>query len=346
MTLKKDVILSVDVMGGDFGPEVTLAGLSAALEQGLDIHFLLYGRASQVEPLFVSYPALVERSTFFPVEVAIGMDEKPSEGLMRGRRVSSMWQAIAAVKEGKADACISAGNTGVLMAMSKVLLRMIAQVERPGIAGIWPSLTGESIVLDIGASIGASERHLVNLAIMGACMARTLLGLSTARVGLLNIGVEEVKGLDEIKAAGVLLQKQALAGLEYAGFVEGNDIGSGVVDVIVTEGFTGNIALKTAEGTARQITTLLKESLGSSFISKLGYLLAYKAFNKVKDKLNPDRHNGGVLLGLDGLVIKSHGGASVSGFCSAVLNAHKMVRNGLLSEIKNELNKLQLGADQ
>lgn len=329
--------ISVDAMGGDFGPEITIAGAAIAQKRFSDIQFLFYGIAEAVEPVLKRYPDLMAVSTFIPTESYTRMDEKPSQALRNGRGKSSMWHAIEAVKNGKADACVSAGNTGALMAMSYFCLRMMEEADRPGIAGVWPNLRGEGIVLDIGATIGASADQLVDLAVMGAGMFRALYHVERPSVGLLNVGVEEVKGLDEIKQAGMMLREIGLDGLEYKGFVEGNDIGKGTVDVVVTEGFSGNIALKSAEGTARQMAQILNEAMRSSIFSRLGYLLSIGAFRKLKQKMDPGRVNGGVLLGLNGVVIKSHGGTDADGFASAVRVGYEMVNNKLLEKIAADL---------
>lgn len=329
--------ISIDAMGGDFGPEVTVAGAAKAIQRYPEIHPILFGMEEAIEPVLRKFPALMAASTFCPTETYTKMDEKPSQALRNGRGKSSMWHAIEAVKKGEADACISAGNTGALMAMSYFCLRMLAEVDRPGIAGVWPNLRGEGLVLDIGASIGADSSHLVDLAVMGACMYRALYHVQRPTVGLLNVGVEEVKGLDEIKQAGQLLREAGLQGLEYKGFVEGNDIGKGTVDVVVTEGFSGNIALKAAEGTARQIAQVLREAMNSSIWSKIGYLFSRGAFNQLKEKMDPGRVNGGVLLGLNGVVIKSHGGTDAEGFASAIRVGYEMVKNELLAKISHDL---------
>jgi glycerol-3-phosphate acyltransferase PlsX len=265
------------------------------------------------------------------------MSDKPSQALRYGRWKSSMWLAIDAVKKHEADVAVSAGNTGALMAMSRFNLKMLDGVERPAIAGLWPTLRGESIVLDIGASIGADAHHLVNLAVMGAAMARVLFDIEKPTVGLLNVGVEEVKGLEEVREAGAILRDRASPELEYIGFVEGDDIGKGTSDVIVTEGFAGNIALKAAEGTARQLMSYLRSSISRTWQAKLGYLLARSAFRAVRDKMDPARSNGGVFLGLNGVVIKSHGGADAEGFASAVDIGYDMVRYDLLDKIHSSM---------
>jgi len=329
--------VAVDAMGGDVGPEVTLAGAAMALERYPDLHLIFYGLEQAVKPVLKKYPALAAASRFIACENVTAMDEKPSAALRNGRGKSSMWHAIEAVKNGEADACVSAGNTGALMAMSYFCLRMLAEADRPGIAGVWPNLRGEGIVLDIGATIGADAGQLVDLAVMGAGMYRTLYQVKRPKVGLLNIGVEEVKGLDEIKEAGRILRELPLGGLGYHGFIEGHDIGKGTVDVVVTEGFSGNIALKAAEGTARQFSALLREALGQSLRTKLGAWLARPAFNTVRSRIDPGRVNGGVLLGLNGVVVKSHGGTDAAGFASALRVSHEMVKNHLLDKLAADL---------
>ncbi|WP_336279200.1 phosphate acyltransferase PlsX [Bartonella sp. CB175] len=331
--------ISVDVMGGDYGPEVAIAGAAIVQKYLPNVYFLFYGIDEAVRPVLKKYSCLDSVSRFYPTESYTRMDEKPSQALRIGRGKSSMWYAIEAVKNGEADACISAGNTGALMAMSYFCLKMMAEAERPGIAGIWPTLRNESIVLDIGATIGASASQLVDLAVMGAGMFRALYHTEKPSVGLLNVGVEEVKGLYAIKEAGMILRKVQLEGLEYKGFVEGDDIGKGTVDVVVTEGFSGNIALKTAEGTARQIAEILNTAIRSSLFSCLGYFLSRNAFRTLKHKMDPDKVNGGVLLGLNGVVIKSHGGASASGFASAIRVGYEMVNNELLQKITADLRR-------
>ncbi len=337
--------ISVDVMGGDYGPEAAIAGAAIVQKYLSDVYFLFYGIEEVVRPVLKKYPRLDSVSCFYPTESYTRMDEKPSQALRNGRGKSSMWYAIEAVKNGEADACVSAGNTGALMAMSYFCLKMLAEAERPGIAGIWPTLRSESIVLDIGATIGASARQLVDLAVMGAGMFRALYHTEKPSVGLLNVGVEEVKGLYEIKKAGMILREVQLEGLEYKGFVEGNDIGKGTVDVVVTEGFSGNIALKTAEGTARQIAEILNSALRSSFLTSLGYFLSRRAFRTLKNKMDPDRVNGGVLLGLNGVVIKSHGSANANGFASAIRVGYEVVNNGLLQKITADLRRFHENKD-
>ncbi|WP_052637856.1 phosphate acyltransferase PlsX [Pseudorhizobium banfieldiae] len=329
--------ISLDVMGGDFGPEVVIAGAAKALERHPDVTFVLFGLKEDCEPHLQKYPKLRERSVFHECELAVGMDEKPSQALRRGRYVSTMWRAIEAVKRDEADVAVSAGNTGALMAMAKFCLRTMAHVERPAIAGIWPTLKGESIVLDIGATIGADAQQLMDFALMGGAMARALFETDRPTVGLLNVGVEEVKGLEEVKEAGRLIREANLPTIAYHGFVEGDDIGKGTVDVVVTEGFTGNIALKTAEGTARQISQLLRDAMSRTFLAKMGYLLAKGAFDLLREKMDPRKVNGGVFLGLNGIVIKSHGSTDPEGFAAAIDVGYDMARNRLTEKIAEDL---------
>lgn len=331
------VKISLDVMGGDFGPEVVIPGAAKALERHPEITFVLFGQRDKCEALLAQYPKLKDKSVFHDCEVAIGMDEKPSQALRRGRNVSSMWRSIAAVKTGDADVAVSAGNTGALMAMAKFCLRMMANIERPAIAGIWPTLKGESIVLDIGATIGADAKQLRDFAVMGGAMARALFEIERPTIGLLNVGVEEIKGQEDVREAGRLLREANIDSLNYYGFVEGDDLGKGTVDVVVTEGFTGNIALKAAEGTAKQIAAYLRAAMSRSLLSRIGYLFAKGAFDALREKMDPRKVNGGVFLGLNGIVIKSHGGTDAEGFAAAIEVGYDMVRNGLTQKIENDL---------
>lgn len=324
-------------MGGDHGPEVVLAGAQIALERHPDIRFILFGQEAAVRPVLARLPRLAERSVFHHCDVSIRMDDKPSQALRQGRNKSSMWKTIEAVKLGEADVAVSAGNTGALMAMAKFCLRTMAKIERPAIAAIWPTIRGESIVLDVGATIGADSQQLIDFSVMGAAMARALFHIERPTVGLLNIGVEEVKGQDEVKEAGRLLKETPIAGLEYRGFVEGTDLGKGTVDVVVTEGFTGNIALKTAEGTAKQIASYLRAAMTRTWMAKIGYLFAKSAFDRLRDKMDPNKVNGGVFLGLNGVVIKSHGSSDAEGTAAAIDVAYAMAANGLLAKIEADL---------
>jgi len=338
-------ILAVDAMGGDAGPDMTIPGVLQALQRHDDLHVLLYGDARRLETGLKALGSdLRGRIEVRHAEVAVRMDEKPSQALRKGRRVSSMWLALEAVKNGEAQAAVSAGNTGALMAMSVFVLKTMAGIKRPAIAGLWPTMRGQSIVLDLGATIGADAEQLVDYAIMGEAMARALLHIDQPSVGLLNVGVEEIKGVEDVRRAGRILRNAALP-IRYHGFVEGDDIARGTVDVFVTEGFTGNIALKTAEGTARQVAEFLKKELNASFLTRLGALLARRAFRRLKEKLDPRASNGGIFLGLNGIVVKSHGGTDALGFANALTHAREVVRYNLIDKIAQDLAAKRMMGD-
>ncbi len=329
--------IAVDAMGGDNGPEVIVPGILKVLERRDDVQFLLFGQEDVVQPVLERFPRVRDSSSFIHCDVAVRMDDKPSQALRHGRKVSSMWKAIDAVKQGEADFCVSAGNTGALMAMSKFCLRMMHGIERPAIAAIWPTLRAESVVLDVGATIGAGARQLVDFAILGAAMARVLFEVDRPTVGLLNVGVEEIKGQEEVKEAGAMLRAANLASMQYEGFVEGDDIGKGTVDVVVTEGFSGNIALKTAEGTAKQIGEYLRAAMSRTLLAKIGYFFAQNAFRRLRERMDVRKANGGVFLGMNGIVVKSHGGTDDEGFAAAIELGYDMVRNELLAKIRADL---------
>ncbi len=338
-SMAEKVRIALDAMGGDRGPAVVVAGAELALRHHSQCEFLFFGNSAQVAPLLDSRSQLKDVSQLIHTEVAVSMDAKPSQALRYGRWKSSMWLAIEAVKKGSADLAVSAGNTGALMAMAKFELKMLPGIDRPAIAAIWPTLRGEAIVLDLGASIGADAEHLIDLAVMGAATARILFGLPRPTVGLLNIGVEEVKGLEPVREAGRILREEKLPDLEYLGFVEGDDIGQGKVDVVVTEGFAGNIALKAAEGTARQMAEYIRNAMSRSLSARIGYLFARSAFRELRGRLDPRRSNGGVFLGLNGIVIKSHGGADAEGFAAAIEVGRSVVGDELLSKITSALGR-------
>jgi glycerol-3-phosphate acyltransferase PlsX len=332
-----NVRIALDAMGGDHGAAVVVPGAALSLLRHPDTEFLFFGDEAVVAPLLDREPRLKAKAKLVHTTVAIRMDDKPSQALRHGRWKSSMWLALDAVKKHEADVAISAGNTGALMAMSRFNLKMLEGIERPAIAALWPTMKGESIVLDLGASIGADAVHLVNLAVMGSAMARVMFDLDNPTVGLLNIGVEEVKGLEEVREAGAMLRARNSGEFRYRGFVEADDIGQGAADVIVTEGFAGNIALKSAEGTARQLSQYLRNAMKRTWPSRLGYLLARGAFQALREKMDPRKSNGGVFLGLNGIVIKSHGGTDAEGFASAVDMGYDMVRHDLLAKINHSL---------
>jgi len=326
-------------MGGDVGPRVAIEGAALALRELRNSSFIFHGREAELTPLLDRFPDLRKVSRIAHCDNVISMDEKPSQALRKGRGNSSMWMALQSVKDGEADVAISGGNTGALMAMSTFCLRPMEGISRPAIAAIWPTLRADIVVLDVGATIGGDARQLVDFSILGAALARALFDMETPSIGLLNVGTEEMKGHDEVKEAAAMLAAASGAGFRYHGFVEGDDIGKGTVDVIVTEGFTGNIALKTAEGTARQIGNYIRQAIRADIFSMLGAMLAGRAFNAIRRKMDPRNVNGGVFLGLNGIVIKSHGGTDEVGFKAALGLAYEMARSRLIDKISEGMRR-------
>lgn len=332
---KLQLPIALDAMGGDHAPASVIRGAAQALVRHPGSKFLLFGNEIALEPYLNGQPALRAVCEVIHTEGVIAGDDKPSHAVRRGRN-SSMWKAIEAVKEGRACAVVSAGNTGALMAMSKLILRTLPGISRPAIAALLPTLRGEVVMLDLGANVESDAQDLLRFAIMGDAFARAVLGLSRPRIGLLNIGAEELKGRDDIKEARDLIKTNA-ADLNFHGFIEGNDITMGVVDVVVTDGFTGNVALKTAEGTARLIRTYLKDAFSSSLVAQGGALMAYGALSAVKDKLDDRKRNGAMFLGLNGIAVKSHGGADAYSFCNAISVAVELVTHHINSRIMQEM---------
>lgn len=330
--------ISLDAMGGDSGPSVIIAGAALALARHPNLNFILFGDETQVRAALADHPDLVAHSRVVHTTTVVEMQDKPSQAVRRGR-ASSMWRALEAVKEGEAELMVSAGNTGALMAMAKLVLRTMPGIERPAIAAQWPTVRRPSIVLDLGANVGATARQLVDFALMGAGMARAILRVERPSVAFLNIGVEEIKGVEEVRQAHAWLKEHELP-IDYRGFIEGDQIGQGAVDVIVVEGFAGNIALKTAEGTAKQVGTYIREALTSSWLSKLGALLAIGGLRSLRDRMDPRRFNGGVFLGLNGIAIKSHGGTDAVGFASAIDVGYNIVESDILRRLATDLQLL------
>jgi phosphate acyltransferase len=337
--MPQKVRIALDAMGGDVGASVVIPGAAISLTRHPDSEFLLFGDRALIDAQLAKYPALKAASRVIHTDVAVSMHDKPSQALRRGRKTSSMWLAIDSVKRGEADVAVSAGNTGALMAMARFCLRTLQGIDRPAIAAVWPTMRGDSVVLDLGATIGGDAHHLMALAVMGSAMASVLFNLERPTVGLLNIGAEEIKGHEEIREAAEQLRAMNLPQLEYVGFVEGDGIGKGTADVIVSEGFSGNIALKATEGAARQISDFLRAEISKSWMARMGYLFARGAFKALRDKLDPSKSNGGVLLGLNGVVVKSHGGTDAEGFAYAVDVGYETVRNDLLAKINRILNR-------
>lgn len=303
-------------MGGDSGPAAVVAGAAIARRRHPKVRFLLHGDEAVLKPLVERHRRLASCTEIRHAPAVIGMAEKPSQAVRRGRN-SSMWHAVEAVARKEAQVAVSAGNTGALMAISMFRIGLIEGISRPAIAVLWPNMRGQSVVLDVGANAGSDAQQLVDFAVMGEAFARAIFGIERPTVGLLNIGEEEAKGIESVKGAAQILRASKLP-IEFHGFIEGDDIGTGVVDVVVTDGFTGNVALKTAEGTAKLILFYLRLALGRSLLGRLGALLASGAFRVLKRKLDPRNLNGGVFLGLNGVVVKSHGGTDALGFASAI----------------------------
>lgn len=333
-------VIALDAMGGDHAPTSVVSGAEMALGRYENVHFLFFGDSAKIEPLFRQHPKVGLHSEIIHTDVVIQPDDKPSVALRRGGN-SSMRLAIDAVKEGKADCVVSGGNTGALMAMAKIVFRTLPGISRPAIAALLPTIKDDCAVLDLGANIECNARDLVQFAIMGDAFARTTLGLAKPKIGLLNVGSEEMKGHDEIKEAFNILRNNDL-GIDFYGFVEGDDITGGKVDVVVTDGFTGNIALKTAEGTGRMIGHYLRRAFESSLRTKLGYLLAKPAIDNLKQLLDPRSRNGAMFLGLNGIAVKSHGGTDGYGYYHALCVAIDLVANKINQKILEELKQSNL----
>lgn len=319
------VTVSVDAMGSDKGPATVVEGIAKSIRKNPDLAILLHGRADELRPL-ISKHGIEDAVTLHDAEDIVTMDQKPSH-VMRHGKGTSMWSCIDSVRAGDAQVAVSCGNTGALMAVSMVRLRKLEGVNRPAIACLWPSRnpSGFNVMLDVGADIRADEDDLLQFALMGASYARNGMGLARPRIGLLNVGTEEHKGRAELKVAHDLIAHNApKADFEFVGFVEGGDIPSDRVDVIVTDGFTGNVALKTGEGTAQLIRDLMREAFNHSILSKFAAVLALGSLKRLQKRIDPRRANGGVFLGLNGTVIKSHGSADATGVSAAVKLAYEL----------------------
>ncbi|WP_300391945.1 phosphate acyltransferase PlsX [Henriciella sp.] len=335
------ITLSIDAMGGDAAPEVVMEGLELFCRNRSDVHFLLHGQQERMAPLVQAHKLTGQCSLIDHPDV-VSMSAKPSSALRKGK-TTSMWGMIDSVKQGDAAAGVSAGNTGALMAMAMMSLRRMSGVHRPAMTALWPTLKGRSVVLDVGANLDADADQLVEFAVMGESYARAVFGIERPTVGLLNIGAEDEKGRDAVKFAGEIMRTRDI-GVDFKGYVEGNDISMGVVDIIVTDGFTGNVALKTAEGTARLVSRYIREALTSSLLSKAGAALASSGLRELKTKLNPSSVNGGVLLGLNGVIVKSHGGTDAEGYATAVKLAADLANSHYMEEVSSGLKRVsQLG---
>jgi glycerol-3-phosphate acyltransferase PlsX len=331
-------------MGGDGGPASMLAGAARARRRDPSLEFLVYGDERQVRSELERHSSLRSAVTVVDSPEAIGASEKPTQAIRRAR-TTSMGMAINAVKAEKANAAVSGGNTGAMMAMAKLALRTMPGIDRPALSALLPTLgENDCVMLDLGANTECDAQNLVQFAVMGAAYARTVLGIAKPRVKLLNIGTEELKGTDELKEAASLLREADYLPLRFDGFTEGDQLSRGQVDVVVTDGFSGNIALKTAEGTARFVTDLLRRAFKSSLRSKAGFALSRPALNLLKVHLDPNSHNGAVFLGLNGLVVKSHGGANPKGVANAIHVAASMVRNDITRKIGDDIDNFRAHA--
>jgi glycerol-3-phosphate acyltransferase PlsX len=324
-------------MGGDAAPEVVLDGLELAAERHPGARFLLVGDEARVGAALARRKRAARLCSLRHAPEVISGDLKPTAALrMRG---SSMRLAIDAVAAGEAAGVVSAGNTGALMALAKIVIKTMPEIDRPALAAIGPSARGDVVLLDLGANVQCDARNLVEFAIMGDAFARVALGLTMPSIGLLNVGSEELKGDDRVRAAAEILRDSHI-GAQFRGFIEGHDITAGTVDVVVTDGFTGNVALKTGEGALKLMRDLLRQVFTSSMPARLGYLLARPALDRLREWMDPRRYNGAILLGLNGVVVKSHGGTDALGFAHAVDVAMDMVTHGYNDRIKDGFDRL------
>jgi len=332
------VKIALDAMGGDNAPHIVLAGANIARRRHPDARFLLVGDEAELKPGVARHRGLVDFVEIRHAPARVEDDAKPSQ-VVRSGRDTSMWQALEAVKEGEAAGLVSAGNTGALMAMAMLQLRRVPGLDRPAIGTFLPTLRGETVMLDLGANLACDARNLVEFAVMGTVFARTILGVPNPTVGLLNVGSEETKGNEALREAARILRETDLGG-EFVGFVEGDDIPAGSVDVVVADGFAGNVALKTAEGTAKLLNAFIREAFRNSFMARIGYVFAKRSLDKLRARTDPRRYNGAMLLGLNGVCVKSHGGTDAIGFATAVGVAVDMVKRGGNRMIAEQIARL------
>jgi len=338
----RKITIAIDAMGGDNGPEIVVDGVARAFSRGLDAKILFVGDRDILGPLVEGHRG-VKNTEIKHAPNVVTMTDKPMHVVRRGHD-TSMWNAVDAVKDGAADAVVSCGNTGALMAVSLFQLKKIKGVDRPAVTALWPTQRGRTVVLDVGANVEADENQLVQFAIMGEAFYRTLMGVKKPTVGLLNVGAEDLKGHELIRTAARVL-READSEMAFKGFVEGNDISGGVVDVVVTDGFTGNVALKSAEGAARLVGGWVKETLTGTLNAKLGALLMAPGLRKLKDRIDPSSVNGGVFLGINGIVVKSHGGSDARGVASAVQMAASLARAPFQAEVAQTVAAVMARSD-
>ena len=332
---EKKITLAIDVYGADGGESIVIDGCDIIANK-INVFFIFIGKKTIIEPLIKNAKNL-ESFKIINVSDYIDADTKGSDALRSGKN-SSMRVAIDLVKEGKADAVISAGNTGALLSISYIVLRTIEGISRPAMTAYFPTMKGETAMLDLGANIECDSKNLIDFALMGSAFSRIILKCSNPSVGILNVGEESQKGNSIIQDASAALSNLKDK-INYFGFVEGNDIAEGKVDVIVTDGFSGNIALKTAEGTAKLVTFLLEKSFKSSILSKIGYFISKNGLKSMKDRVDPRKYNGAVLLGLNGIVVKSHGSTDSLGFSNAVKVGYEMVSGNFIRDLKRNISK-------
>tara|TARA_B100001769_G_scaffold161163_1_gene126601 strand:+ start:230 stop:1237 length:1008 start_codon:yes stop_codon:yes gene_type:complete len=335
--MKKMITIAVDAMGGDNAPQKIIDGIELHQKKSKDIFYKIFGDRNLIEPLIKKKSI---DSSFFELvhtEEKIKSEDSAFTAAKRGKK-TSMWLAIESVKNNLSDIVISAGNTGALLVIAKLNLKMIENIDKPALSGLWPSKKGMSVVLDLGANIECSDKNLIDFAIMGSSLLKSLFPEEKAKVALLNIGSEEVKGNEIIKETYQKLNQIVNEEFEFKGFIEGSHIMDGNVNVVVADGFTGNVALKTAEGTANFITSELKEAMTSSILGKIGSVISINNLKKFKKKLDPRLYNGAILLGLDSPVIKSHGGTDFIGFANSLSVCEKIVKNNLIDKIKRSIN--------
>jgi glycerol-3-phosphate acyltransferase PlsX len=329
--------IALDAMGGDKAPRSVVRGANIARKRFPNVDFLLVGDEAKLAPMLKRMPKMRRITKIVHAPDRVGDDDRPGHALRAGRN-SSMRIAIDQVRDGKAQGVVSAGNTGALMAMAKVVLRTLPGIDRPAMASFFPTMKGESAMLDLGANIECTAENLVQFAIMGELFARMVLGSLKPTVGLLNVGSEEQKGHEELRQAAAILRDGQHA-IDFRGFIEGDDIAKGTVDVVVADGFSGNVALKTAEGTARLVSEFLRHTFRSSILAMIGYLFSRHALRKLRARLDPRRYNGAVFLGVNGIVVKSHGSSDALGFATAIGVAVDMARYGFIASMKREFEK-------
>lgn len=343
------IVIALDAMGGDFGPEVVIPGADIILRRYRkspkaknikrgSIRFLIFGDQAKINKMLAKHPELNKRALINHTDKIVRSDEKPSSALRNGKG-SSMRMAIEAVRDGHADAVVSAGNTGALMALAKIVLRPVEGIHRPAIASVLPTLTGDTVMLDLGANVLVDAENLVQFAVLGSLFATARKDIKEPTIGLLNVGSEEMKGPDHVRAAGKMLDQLDFPG-RYHGFVEGDDITKGTVDVVVCDGYAGNIALKTAEGVGKMLGQFFKQSIGADLLAMIGGLLAFNALRRFKHKADPRMYNGGVFLGLNGVCVKSHGGGDALSFSTAVSLAVDLAQHDYVDSLAEDIGKV------